>query len=84
MRRVRDGDQVFLQLEGSLPPKQEGPPLHVHLMEREEGEVVSGVVSAIVGGKTIELLAGERGTFLAGGPHRWWNAGDQLRYFGRK
>lgn len=84
MRRVRDGDQVVLQLEGSLPPKREGPPLHVHLVEREEGEVVSGAVSAIVGGKTIRLLAGERSTFPAGVPHRWWNAEDQvLRLNGR-
>ena len=78
MRRVRQGDQVVLEIDGSLPPKREGPPLHVHLMEREEGEVVSGAVSAIVGGKTIRLLPGERGTFPVGVPHRWWNAEDQL------
>ena len=77
MRRVREGDQVVLEIEGSLPPKREGPPLHIHLMEREEGEVISGAVSAIVSGKTIRLVAGERGVFPLGVPHRWWNAEDQ-------
>ena len=84
LRRVRQGDQVVLEVEGSLPPKTEGPPMHVHLMEREEGEVVSGVVSAIVGGKTIKGAAGEHAVFPAGVPHRWWNAEDQpLRLKGR-
>jgi len=77
MRRVRHGDQVVLELEGSLPPKREGPPLHVHLMEHEEGEVISGAASAIVSGKTIKVAAGERTVFPMGVPHRWWNAEDQ-------
>jgi hypothetical protein len=77
MRRVHHGDQILLEIEGSLPPKREGPALHVHMMEREEGEVVSGVLSAIVGGKTIKAVAGEHGVFPAGVPHRWWNAEDQ-------
>jgi quercetin dioxygenase-like cupin family protein len=84
MRRVRHDDQVVLEIEGSLPPKREGPPLHAHLMEREEGEVVSGVLSAIVGGKTIKVAAGEHAIFPVGVPHRWWNAEDQtLRAKGR-
>lgn len=78
MRRVRCGDQVVLELEGSLPPGAEGPPLHVHLKEREEGEVVSGVLSVIVGGKTDNIAAGGRPVIPAGVPHRWWNGGDQL------
>jgi quercetin dioxygenase-like cupin family protein len=77
MRRVRSGDQVLLELESSLPPGGEGPPLHVHLMEREEGEVVSGVLGAILGGKTDKIAAGGRFIFPAGVPHRWWNAGDE-------
>src|SRR5580700_2100884 len=78
MRRVRHGDQAVLQLEGSVPPKGEGPPLHVHLVEREEGEVVAGVLSALVGGAAIKARVGESAVFPAGVPHRWWNAEDQL------
>jgi quercetin dioxygenase-like cupin family protein len=77
MRRVRHGDQVVLQLEGSVPPKGEGPPLHVHLVEREEGEVVAGVMSAVVGGAAIKVRVGESAVFPVGVPHRWWNAEDQ-------
>jgi quercetin dioxygenase-like cupin family protein len=77
MRRVRHGDQVVLELEGSIPPKGEGPPLHVHLVEREESEVVAGVLSAVVGGTAIKVRAGESAVFPAGVLHRWWNAEDQ-------
>jgi quercetin dioxygenase-like cupin family protein len=77
MRRVRHGNHVVLELEGSAPPKGEGPPLHVHVIEREEGQVVTGVLSAVVGGETIKIRAGESAIFPAGVPHRWWNAEDQ-------
>ena len=77
MRRVRHGNQVVLELEGSAPPKGEGPPLHVHVVEREEGKVVAGILSAVVGGETIKVRAGESVVFPAGVPHRWWNAEDQ-------
>jgi hypothetical protein len=30
LRRVMRGDQVWLELKGSLPPRSEGPPLHTH------------------------------------------------------
>jgi hypothetical protein len=84
MRRVRHGDHFVLEIEGSVPPKGAGPPLHVHLIEREEGEVVAGVLSAVVGGATIKVGAGESAVFPAGVPHRWWNAEDQpLRTKGR-
>jgi len=84
MRRVRQGDEFVLEIEGSVPPKGEGPPLHVHLIEREEGEVVAGVLSAIVGGAEIKVRTGESAVFSAGVPHRWWNAEDQpLRTKGR-
>ena len=72
MSRVRHGDQVVLQLEGRIPPKGEGPPLHVHLVEREEVKVVAGVLSAIVGGAAIQVRVGESGVFPVGVAHRWW------------
>ena len=77
MSRVRHGDQVVLQLEGRIPPKGEGPPLHVHLVEREEVKVVAGVLKAIVGGAAIQVRVGESAVFPAGVAHRWWNAEDQ-------
>jgi quercetin dioxygenase-like cupin family protein len=77
MRRVHQGNQVVLELEGHSPPKGEGPPLHVHVIEREELVVVSGVLSAVAGGASLKVRAGESVVFPAGVPHRWWNAEDQ-------
>ena len=46
LRRVVRGGVMCLELKGSLPPRQDGPPLHVHYQEYEEGIVVDlrGVV----------------------------------------
>ena len=50
LRRVKRGDEVWLELKGSLPPRSEGPPLHIHFEEHEEGRVTSGTFSAVVDG----------------------------------
>jgi len=40
MRRERDAEgRVVLALDGSLPPRMDGPPPHVHFGQREEGRV---------------------------------------------
>lgn len=77
IRRVRNGDGIEdLQLDGSLPPRRQGPPLHVHHLEDEHGEVVAGAVSAVVDGKKIVVAAGGKALFPRGSAHRWWNDGD--------
>ena len=48
MRRVKRGDEVWLELKGSLPPHRQGPPLHIHDAEDEEGVVRSGTLSAVL------------------------------------
>jgi quercetin dioxygenase-like cupin family protein len=79
MRRVRDADgQVVLKIDGSLPPRANGPPLHVHLHEREEGSVRAGTLGAQVGKEKIVVPAGGSAVFGAGVVHNWWNAGDDL------
>jgi mannose-6-phosphate isomerase-like protein (cupin superfamily) len=79
-RVVRDG-QIWLELKGSLPPHQDGPPLHVHYAETEEGQVVAGTLSAVVDGQRIQVRAGETTAFPAGSVHRWWNDGDDTLVF---
>ena len=77
LRRRRRGSDTWLELRGSLRPRREGPPMHVHHAEDEHGEVVAGTLSAEVGGKQVEVGAGGTVTLPMGIPHRWWNAGDE-------
>lgn len=82
LRRVKNASGVEeLHLSGTLPPHSEGPPLHVHLAEAEHGEVVSGVLSAMLDGKNLQIEAGGRASFPIGSAHRWWNDGDQELVF---
>jgi mannose-6-phosphate isomerase-like protein (cupin superfamily) len=79
MRRVRDADgQTVLALDGSLPPRAGGPPLHIHFQQREEGIVKAGTFGAQVGTEKITVPTGGTATLPACVPHRWWNAGDDV------
>jgi mannose-6-phosphate isomerase-like protein (cupin superfamily) len=77
LRRQHLDGTVGLELRGSLPPHREGPPMHVHYVEEEQGRVTAGRLSVEVGGRRIEAGPGEIVRFPKGVPHRWWNAGDQ-------
>jgi mannose-6-phosphate isomerase-like protein (cupin superfamily) len=77
LRRVQRGDAVWLELKGTLPPQREGPPLHIHFAEDEEGRVRSGVLSAIMNGHRISAGPGESTAFPRGSVHRWWNEGNE-------
>jgi hypothetical protein len=79
MHRERDSEgQIILAIEGSLPPRTSGPPLHVHYYLREEGIVKAGSLGAQIGNEKIVVPAGGTGVFPPGVVHRWWNAGDDL------
>jgi mannose-6-phosphate isomerase-like protein (cupin superfamily) len=81
IRRVRRDGQSWIALSGTLPPHQEGPPMHVHFVEDEEGYVTSGTLSYVVNGREGRARAGESTTIPMGAPHRWWNAGEDLLAF---
>jgi len=78
LRRVLRAGQMCLELKGSLPPRQDGPPLHVHYREHEEGTVIAGTLSAEVDGRVIRVEAGGTARFPMGSAHRWWNDGDDV------
>ncbi len=79
MRRDRDSKgQTILTIEGSLPPKMEGPPPHIHQLQVEEVFVKTGLLGAQVGSEKITVPTGGRAAFTAGVVHRWWNAGNDL------
>jgi mannose-6-phosphate isomerase-like protein (cupin superfamily) len=77
LRRVlRDGEPC-LELKGSLPPHREGPPMHVHFVEDEEGYVRSGILSVVIDGHRTTAGPGASTSIPRGAAHRWWNAGDE-------
>ena len=81
LRRLRMDGQVCLELRGSLPPRSEGPALHIHFEEHEEGKVHSGILTALVDGKRIQAGSGESVELPRGSAHRWWNEGEELLEF---
>jgi mannose-6-phosphate isomerase-like protein (cupin superfamily) len=81
LRRRRRGNETWLELSGSLPPRREGPPMHIHYAEDEVGEVTAGTLTAHVGGKQIEIGTGGTARLPMGIAHRWWNGGDQPLVF---
>ena len=79
MRRVRDSQgQTILALDGSLPARASGPPLHIHFLEREEIDVKAGTLGAQIGTEKIIVPTGGNAVLPAGAVHKWWNAGDDL------
>ena len=78
MRRVRGvDDQGVLILEGSLPPRMSGPPVHVHVDSRETMIVKAGSLGVRIGREKFELSVGKTAVVPPGIFHTWWNAGDQ-------
>lgn len=81
LRRVMRDGKLALELKGTLPPRNEGPPLHIHHVEVEEGVVIAGTLGVMLNGQRLRLTAGQRATFPAGAAHRWWNDGDETLVF---
>src|SRR6476646_2528111 len=81
MRRIQRGDEVWLELKGSLPPHRQGPPLHIHVAEDEEGVVGSGTLSAVLNGRRLPARRGDRVSLPRGSTHRWWNDGNERLVF---
>jgi mannose-6-phosphate isomerase-like protein (cupin superfamily) len=77
LRRVVLNGEGCLMLKASLPPHREGPPLHIHFAEDEQGRLLSGTLSAVIDGRRLTVRAGESTTIPRGAVHRWWNAGDE-------
>src|SRR3954468_21316762 len=81
MRRVKRGDEVWLELKGLLPPHRQGPPLHIHVAEDEEGVVRSVALSARRKRRRLTAGSGELVSLPRGSTHRWWNDGIEPLVF---
>ena len=78
IRRVKRGDETLLELKGSIPPHKDGPPMHVHFAESEEGHIKSGTLSAVIDERRVTAGPGESVSISRGLDHRWWNEGDDV------
>ncbi len=84
LRRQHRNGELFLELRGTLPARREGPPLHIHHFEDEEGLVTAGTLSVEIAGRRIDAVPGQSVRLPRGVAHRWWNEGDQpLAFEGR-
>ena len=81
IRRERRNGQLVFALRGTLPAHRQGPPMHVHHAEDEEGLIVAGTLSAEVDGRRLTVGPGQTVRLPRGVPHRWWNDGDQTLIF---
>lgn len=81
LRRLMRNGELVLELRGTLPPRREGPPLHIHHCEDEEGTVTAGTLSAVLDGRQLQAGPGQSVTLPRGVPHRWWNEGDEALAF---
>jgi mannose-6-phosphate isomerase-like protein (cupin superfamily) len=81
MRRVLRDGVMCLELTGTLPPNSDGPPLHIHVKEHEEGTVVAGTLAAVVDGVQVRVEQGGPVRLPMGSAHRWWNGGTGMLQF---
>ena len=77
LRRLNQNGEVIIEVRGTVPAHSEGPPMHIHHAQDEEGVVTVGTLSALVGGRRIDAGPGEIARLPRGVPHRWWNQGDE-------
>jgi quercetin dioxygenase-like cupin family protein len=79
--RGPSGDR--LEVDGVAQPGA-GPPMHVHYLQEEAARVVRGRLGyQSPGGQPQFAGPGELVVWLAGTPHKWWNAGsDELQITG--
>ena len=77
LETARDTDGKLLRMDYVAPPRSKGPTEHVHMLQEERFEVVSGVLGVRVGGRELNLEEGQSAVSPPGVPHKWWNPGNE-------
>jgi len=81
LRRVLRDGEMCLEMKGTLPPNQDGPPRHIHFTEHEEGTVIAGTLATEVDGVVARVERGGVARLPMGSAHRWWNGGAETVRF---
>jgi mannose-6-phosphate isomerase-like protein (cupin superfamily) len=70
LETARDTDGELLRMDYVAPPRYKGPTEHVHLLQEERFEVVSGVLGIRVGGRELHPEEGQSAVGPPGVPHK--------------
>jgi mannose-6-phosphate isomerase-like protein (cupin superfamily) len=76
LKTARDTNGELLEFDDFLKVGGNGPIEHIHPRQEERLTVVSGVMTASIGGKEMSFQPGECGLIPPGIAHRWWNGGN--------
>ena len=75
-KTARDTGGEAFEVDFYVQPGAFAAAQHIHPLQEERFEIVSGTVCVRVAGKETLKGAGEEVVIPAGTPHVWWNAGD--------
>jgi quercetin dioxygenase-like cupin family protein len=75
-KTARDTDGELFQADLYLQPGGFVAAEHIHLLQEERFEVISGTLRGRVAGKELSSAPGETIVVPRGTPHVWWNSGD--------
>jgi mannose-6-phosphate isomerase-like protein (cupin superfamily) len=79
-KTAADTDGELLEIDLELAPDGHVPGKHVHPMQEERFEVLSGTMKFKMGRETVIAEAGEVVTVPAGVSHKFENGGDETAY----
>lgn len=75
-KTARDTNGELLQFDLFVKPHGAVPVEHIHPLQEERFEVISGTVKLRVDGQERTLCAGDDVVVPPGAVHYWWNGGD--------
>ena len=79
-RTAADTDGELLEIDLELAPDGHVPGKHVHPVQEERFEVISGTMKFKMGRRTVIAEAGETVTVPPGTPHKFENGGDETAH----
>jgi mannose-6-phosphate isomerase-like protein (cupin superfamily) len=77
VKTAGDTKGELLEFEEFLKPRGLGPPEHIHLKQMEHFKVISGTMTAKIGGREQLVRAEGEASVSAGTPHKWWNSAEE-------
>ncbi len=80
-KTARDTNGALFQADVYFQPGAFVAAEHIHPLQEERFEVISGTLRGRVAGKELSGNPGEKFVVPAGTPHAWWNSGDDELHF---